>query len=62
MYSSCARLTVRRFDPFSFKQNGPASAEVDIGRGVRFRDALVIPQMIVVGDELADPASRSPGR
>ena len=42
------------FDPFSFKQDGLASAEVDIGRG-EIGDALVISQMIVVSDGLADP-------
>src|SRR3954447_11187923 len=42
------------FDPFSFKQDGLASAEVDVGRG-EIVDALVVSKMIVVGDELADP-------
>ena len=42
------------FDPFSFKQNGLASAEVDIGRG-EIGDTLVVSQMIVVSHELADP-------
>ena len=42
------------FDPFSFKKNGLASAEVDVGRG-EIGDTLVVSQMIVVSDELADP-------
>ena|SRR5436190_3390447 len=42
------------FDPFSFKQDGLASAEVDIGRG-EVGDTLVISQVIVVSHELADP-------
>ena len=41
------------FDPFSFKQDGLASAEVDIGRG-EVGDALMVSQVIVVSDELAD--------
>src|SRR4051812_2741041 len=42
------------FDPFSFKQDGLASAEVDVGGG-EVGDALVVSKMIIVGDELADP-------
>src|SRR3954467_7989443 len=42
------------FDPFSFKQDGLASAEVDVGRG-EIGDALVVSKKIIVGDELADP-------
>ena len=42
------------FDPFSFKQDGLASAEVDVGRG-EIGDALVVSQVIVVSHELADP-------
>ena len=42
------------FDPFSFKQDGLACAEVDIGRG-EVGDTLVISQVIVVSHELADP-------
>ena len=41
------------FDPFSFKQDGLAASEVDIGRG-EIGDALVVSQMIVMGDEVAD--------
>src|SRR4029434_3844936 len=42
------------FDPFSFKQDGLAASEVDVGRG-EVGDTLVVSQMIVVSDELADP-------
>ena len=38
------------FDPFPFDQNGLAPAEVDVG-GRQVGDALVISQVIVVGDE-----------
>ena len=41
------------FDPFSFKQDGLAASEVDVGRS-EVGDALVVSQMIVVGDEVAD--------
>ena len=41
------------FDPFSFKQNSLASAEVDVSRG-EVGDALVISKVIVVSHELAD--------
>src|SRR3954465_12488485 len=41
------------FDPFSFKQDGLASAEVDVGRG-EVGEALVGSKVIVVSDELAD--------
>ena len=41
------------FDPFSFKQDGLASSKVDIG-GSEIADALVISQMIIVSDEVAD--------
>ena len=41
------------FDPFSFQQDGLATSEVDVGRG-QVADALVVPEMIVVGDEVAD--------
>ena len=37
------------FDPFPFDQNGLAPPEVDVG-GRQVGDALVISQMIVVGD------------
>ena len=42
------------FDPFSFKQDGLAASEVDVGRG-EIGDALVVSQVIVVGDEVIDP-------
>jgi hypothetical protein len=41
------------FDPFPFDQNGLAPAEVDVG-GRQVGDALVISQVIVVGDEGRD--------
>ena len=41
------------FDPFSFQQDGLATPEVDVGRG-QVADALVVTEMIVVGDEVAD--------
>jgi hypothetical protein len=41
------------FDPFSFDQNGLAAAEVDVG-GRQVADALVIAQVIIVGDEGLD--------
>jgi hypothetical protein len=41
------------FDPFSFQQDGVAASEVGVGRG-EIGDALVVSQMIVVGDEGAD--------
>src|SRR5215472_13084991 len=40
-------------DPFSFKQDGLASSEVDIGRS-EIGDALVVSKMIIVSDEVAD--------
>ena len=41
------------FDPFSFKQDGLASSKVDIG-GSEIGVALMISQMIIVSDEVAD--------
>src|SRR4029077_12599033 len=41
------------FDPFPFDQNGLAPPEVDVG-GRQVADALVISQVIVVGDEGGD--------
>ena len=41
------------FDPFSFKQDGLTAPEVNIGRG-EIGDALMVSQVIVVGDEAAD--------
>ena len=41
------------FDPFSFQQDGLTTPEVDISRR-QVPDALVVPEMIVVGDEVAD--------
>jgi hypothetical protein len=42
------------FDPFSFQQNRLTAVEVDVGRG-QIIDALVVAQVIVVGDEGFDP-------
>ena len=39
------------FDPFSFQQNGLASAEVDIS-GCEVGDAFVVTKMVVVADEV----------
>src|SRR5262245_66254432 len=41
------------FDPFSFQEDGLAASEVDVGR-CQVGDALVVSQMVVVGDEVAD--------
>src|SRR5262247_100866 len=41
------------FDPFSFQEDGLAAPEVDVGR-CQVGDALVVSQMVVVGDEVAD--------
>lgn len=41
------------FDPFSFQQDGLTTPEVDVGRR-QVADALVVPEMVVVGDEVAD--------
>ena len=41
------------FDPFSFQQDGLTPPEVDVGR-CEVAYALVVPEMIVVGDEVAD--------
>ena len=41
------------FDPFSFQQDGLAAPEVDVGWG-EVTYALVVPGMIVVGDEVTD--------
>ena len=41
------------FDPFSFQQDSMAAPEVDVGRG-QVADTLVVPEMVVVGDEVAD--------
>jgi hypothetical protein len=38
------------FDPFSFQQDGLTASEVDVGRR-QIVDALVVAQVIVVGDE-----------
>ena len=37
------------FDPFSFQQDGLTASEVDVGRR-QIVDALVVAQVIVVGD------------
>ena len=41
------------FDPFPFDEDGLAMSEVDVGRR-QVGQALVVTQMIVVGDEGAD--------
>jgi hypothetical protein len=41
------------FDPFSFQQDGVATAEVDIGRG-QIGDGLVVAVVVVVIDEGVD--------
>ena len=41
------------FDPFSFEQDGVASAEVDIGRR-QVADGLVVTPVVVVIDEGVD--------
>ena len=41
------------FDPFPFDEDGLAASEVDIGR-CEVAQALVVAQMIVVGDEGSD--------
>ena len=42
------------FDPFSFQQDGLTAAEVEVGRR-QVVNALVVAQVIVVGDEGFDP-------
>jgi hypothetical protein len=41
------------FDPFAFNQNGLTTSEVDVGER-EVADALVVSQVIVVGDEGLD--------
>lgn len=41
------------FDPFSFQQDGLTTPEVDISRR-QVADALVVAEMVVVGDEVTD--------
>jgi len=41
------------FDPFSFQQDSLAASEVDVGWS-EVTYAPVVPEMIVVGDEVAD--------
>ena len=41
------------FDPFSLQEDGLAAPEVDVGRR-QVCNALVVSQMVVVGDEVAD--------
>ena len=41
------------FDPFSFQQDGLTTPEVDVGRR-QIADALVVAEVVVVGDEVAD--------
>ena len=49
------------FDPFSFQQDGLTAPEVDIGRR-QIVDALVVAQVIVVGDEGFDPNLKLAGQ
>ena len=49
------------FDPFSFQQDGLTAPEVDIGRR-QIVDALVVAQVIVVGDEGFDPSLELAGQ
>src|SRR3954447_9764564 len=49
------------FDPFSFKQDGLTASEVDIGRS-EIGDALVVSEMVVVSDEVADPGFEITGQ
>jgi hypothetical protein len=46
-------LTGRELRPFPFDQNGLAPAEVDVS-GRQVADALMISQVIVIGDEGLD--------
>ena len=41
------------FDPFSFQQDGLTTPEVDISRR-QIADALVVSEMVVVGDEVTN--------
>ena len=41
------------FDPFSFQQDGLPSLEVDVGWR-QIADALMVAEVVVVGDEVAD--------
>jgi hypothetical protein len=41
------------FDPFYFQQDGLTAPEVDVSR-CQVADALVVAEMVVVGDEVAD--------
>ena len=49
------------FDPFSFQQDGLPTSEVDVGRR-QIVDALVVAQVIVVGDEGFDPNLKLAGQ
>ena len=49
------------FDPFSFQQDGLTASEVDVGRR-QIVDALVVAQVIVVGDEGFDPSLELAGQ
>ena len=42
------------FDPFPFDEDRLAASEVDVGR-CQIAEALVVAQVIVVGDEVSDP-------
>ena len=41
------------FDPFSVQQDGQAAPEVGVGRGP-VGDSLLVPEMILVGNEVTD--------
>ena len=49
------------FDPFSFQKDGLAAPEVDVSRR-QIGDALVVSQMVVVGDEFTDLGLESTGQ
>jgi len=49
------------FDPFSFQQDGVASAEVDVG-GRQIADGLVVTLVVVVIDEGIDLGLKSAGQ
>ena len=49
------------FDPFPFQQDGLTAPEVDVGRR-QIVDALVVAQVILVGDEGFDPGLELAGQ
>ena len=46
-------LDGQSFDPFAFQQDGLTAPEVDVGRG-QVGDALMVPEVVVAGDEVAN--------